>query len=621
MARTGSTEGISANSATDLADDSADPAVRTLLKHGLIKKKDGAKFNTDKLASILKRIAAKAAAINGAGATAVDESIRAVVDLLQDTDTAGTTNMPDLAILENIKAQEEKWTAAATKMEKITEMAYLSGDSAYGEVAEKVDVLTKAVQALETAAKEAATARLTDAGDGARIGGAQLTFAQAVAKTVPKHVDAVARVELMKRQVVLRGNEGAGIGPFKDVAEKDIMAKARAAVEAMTADNLVPTGGIEFLHARKTARGGAILVTKTEEAATWLKLDENMGAFSEKMGGALTVKADLCMLIAEYVPTSFEPDEATAFGQVEISSGIPRGAIKEARYIKDRLRRRAGQRTAHMIIGFADPLQANTVIRNGLVIDGKHVSMRRHRVDPHRCLKCQQVGVAHRAADCKSIHDSCGRCGAMHRTAECKVQDRAEFRCVNCKVSGHAAIDRHCPVFLQKMKEAHVRYPDYAYRFFPTHDPETWEREDYGLGDGSGTESTGWRRGEGDGTNTGGTGTAHRHAGTGPQGGREPTQRSRDNGWPNTARTRMGEDNGSNKPTGSQRTGTGMGQAGTLRQTTLDGERRGRDGWTTGAAVPAERRVGRGTWGHIPELEGGPTRERMRSNSDSSLYA
>jgi hypothetical protein len=43
------------------------------------------------------------------------------------------------------------------------------------------------------------------------------------------------------------------------------------------------------------------------------------------------------------------------------------------------------------------PEQANKAIRNGLVIEGKKVPVRRHKMDPKRCMKCQGVGVNHNA--------------------------------------------------------------------------------------------------------------------------------------------------------------------------------------------------------------------------------
>jgi hypothetical protein len=311
-------------------------------------------------------------------------------------------------------------------------------------------------------------------------------------------------VAKINRQVVLEGIGGEGVGNLAGLTEKEILTKAQLAIEMLAKDGAKEAESVQFIYARKTAKG-AILITKTVEAARWLKDEATMGHFAEKLGGTILARADLCMLVAEYVPTSFDPDLYSAFGQVEKDNGLRKGALREARYIKQKKHRRDGQRSAHMIMGFTDTEQANLAIRNGLVIESKHISLRRHRTDPQRCLKCQKIGVAHRAAECKSIHDTCGRCAGLHRTDTCTVDNPEEFQCVNCKVSGHASVDRNCPVFMGKMRISHAKFPDYQYRYFPTEDPQSWEIEDYGIttpeNDRKGTDNMQKAANEGTGNN------------------------------------------------------------------------------------------------------------------------
>jgi hypothetical protein len=266
-------------------------------------------------------------------------------------------------------------------------------------------------------------------------------------------MDVVARVAMVSRQVVVERIDGEGADSWMGLTEKEILTKAQLAVDMMAKEGAKEAETLRFLHARKTARGGAILTTETEEAAKWLRGEVTMDKFAGKLGGALRARADLCMLVAEYVPITFNPDIFVAFTQVERENGLERGAIREARYIKQVHRRKEFQRSAHMIFGFTDASQANVAIRKGLIVEGKHVNLRRHRINPHRCLKCQQVRVAHRVAECKAIHDTCRRCAGAHKTDTCQVEDQSVFRCVNCKTVGHASVDRGCPFFLSKMRE------------------------------------------------------------------------------------------------------------------------------------------------------------------------
>ena len=67
-----------------------------------------------------------------------------------------------------------------------------------------------------------------------------------------------------------------------------------------------------------------------------------------------------------------------------------------------------------MFMGFMDTEQANQVICRGLIIEGKKVNFRRHRIDLQRCLKCQTIGAQHQAAECKMKQDICGHCAELH---------------------------------------------------------------------------------------------------------------------------------------------------------------------------------------------------------------
>ncbi|KAJ7780706.1 hypothetical protein DFH07DRAFT_690986, partial [Mycena maculata] len=87
--------------------------------------------------------------------------------------------------------------------------------------------------------------------------------------------------------------------------------------------------------------------------------------------------------------------------------------------------------------------------------------------------KCQRFD-GHLAHACKSAVDVCGRCAANHRTGDCPVTDSGIFKCSNCNVEGHGAVDRRCPVFLQEQQRRRARDPTADYRYFPTKEPWTW---------------------------------------------------------------------------------------------------------------------------------------------------
>jgi hypothetical protein len=148
-------------------------------------------------------------------------------------------------------------------------------------------------------------------------------------------------------------------------------------------------------------------------------------------------------------------------------------------------------------------------------------------MDPKRCMKCQGIGVNHMAAACKSIHDVCARCAGMHRTDQCGVGSSAEFKCANCHEKGHGAADRECPIFKAKLAELHAKIPNYAYRFFPTKDPNTWERTETG-------HDTANEAGRGQHNYEKGAATAERKGRQREEGAgyKQSQNQRRDNGWP-----------------------------------------------------------------------------------------
>ncbi|KII88883.1 hypothetical protein PLICRDRAFT_82729, partial [Plicaturopsis crispa FD-325 SS-3] len=135
-------------------------------------------------------------------------------------------------------------------------------------------------------------------------------------------------------------------------------------------------------------------------------------------------------------------------------------------------RRTPSQRTAHLIVTFANPEAANHAMWAGLFIERKKVHARKLQQEPKRCLKCQSL-AGHMAAECSLAHDVCGSCGGNHRTNGCN-NGANQLRCINCNERGHAAWDRSCPTFLAKARAFRGRHPENKYRYFPTDDPVTW---------------------------------------------------------------------------------------------------------------------------------------------------
>ncbi|KAG1794545.1 uncharacterized protein HD556DRAFT_1188813, partial [Suillus plorans] len=226
--------------------------------------------------------------------------------------------------------------------------------------------------------------------------------------------------------------------------------------------------------ARRLPHGGILYELDSAESAQWLNTPAHRGKFAVNFGPNATVKDRSFNILVENVPLSYNPSSIHSNTEVEAKGGLKQGSITKARWIKPINRRKADQRTAHVIITLRTKESANQILRFGISIEGKKVYGRKLLPEPMRCLKCQSYDVSHVAAECTQEHDTCGTCGAKHRTATCKVDDPNYYQCANCDCQGHASWSRECPTFVNKWENFKSRSEDAKYRYFPTDDPLTW---------------------------------------------------------------------------------------------------------------------------------------------------
>ncbi|OBZ74370.1 hypothetical protein A0H81_05496 [Grifola frondosa] len=291
------------------------------------------------------------------------------------------------------------------------------------------------------------------------------------------HNKALYRTNLRSRQVVIDTDDES----TRDLSEKEITAKARLALDA-TFERLGyehdpdQHDGIKILGATKLKNGGILLELNTPDAVGFLTDDETLTEFLAAFSGHATIKTRGFQCIAEFVPTSFSPSTPSALRAVESDSRLQSNTILKARWIKPVERRSPGQKVAHLFLDFDSPYTANRAIDNGIFIENKKVNVRKAKIEPRRCLKCQVIGARHIANACSSPNDVCGYCRGKHRTAECKVSDPTDYRCANCKQSGHAAWDKTCPEYKKQAQLLDERCPENKFRLFPSDDdPLSWE--------------------------------------------------------------------------------------------------------------------------------------------------
>ncbi|KAJ7083394.1 hypothetical protein B0H15DRAFT_746481, partial [Mycena belliarum] len=218
--------------------------------------------------------------------------------------------------------------------------------------------------------------------------------------------------------------------------------------------------------------GGVVFDCKDEAMAKWVKQPEVAQHFVAALGGTCVYRPRRIELVAEMVPVETRVEDPGVWRVVENDSNITAGEIVGGRWIKAVQRRNDGQRVAHLRLEFATAEAANHAIDNGIFVQGRHIRVRKMDDEPRRCSRCQSYD-GHLAHACKATSSVCARCASDHRTVDCLATE-AEFSCGNCKVSGHAAASRECPVFLKEVEKKRTRNPTSGYRYLPTADPRTW---------------------------------------------------------------------------------------------------------------------------------------------------
>lgn len=280
-------------------------------------------------------------------------------------------------------------------------------------------------------------------------------------------VRAQAREAIRKRQVLL-DHQGQLPTQEKDPKEtsSEMLDRANQIIKELFP---AESTGYSFRNASRLRNGVILLELNNEEAAKWLKTPNIKSRFTAIFDPSLDVKERTYSLIAPFVPLTFDDSKEKDLRETEEVNDLPKGTIIKARWIKPQNRRTKTQTVAHLMLTMNSPESANQALLNGISICHKLIYPQKNRKEPMRCLRCHRYG--HFAADCQSIHDTCGTCGHNHKTIDC---DRENSRwCVTCDSTEHSSWDRFCPAFTRRCEEMDERYVENSMPYFPTNEPWT----------------------------------------------------------------------------------------------------------------------------------------------------
>lgn len=299
----------------------------------------------------------------------------------------------------------------------------------------------------------------------------------------PSLSSALARESAKAKELIIDGLLKKGLSA-SDLQEDALVQKCNLAIKFMKDKGLdVPTD-LTFVCARKLRNEGVVFELDKAMSVQWLTAtSERVNMFINHLGEEVSVKPQTYSCFVEFVPVSFNAEQG-GITQLESHNHLTTGCVHNTRWVKNPARRREGQLTAHLVINFKSPVTANISIRDGLIINGKKVNVRKHEPDAIRCLGCQ--GWGHVAARCPCDTVKCAHCAEKHDSNTCiHKDDPNKHRCANCK-GNHTAWDRTCPAAIEARAKLIERNPVLKYKYFLTDDPSTWEL----LGEPSKASST-----------------------------------------------------------------------------------------------------------------------------------
>lgn len=320
---------------------------------------------------------------------------------------------------------------------------------------------------------------------------AQITATQGGVQTTKedtqRNYDYRAANSIRRRQILIDGVEGmenttAGLKP------KEIVAKANIAIEKMRKEEEAAGDEHEFLYpeevkcisAKILRNGGVILEMATEETAEWIRSEKGRKEFEAGFGASAAVKERTYCVVVGFVPVELKDTLEEAIPSIEKENSMERGTIARARWMRSPQHWRRDQNTAHAVLMLHHRTDANSILRDGIIIMGSRMRARKLEEDPKRCFKCQRVNPGHIAAQCPSPAQVCPNCAKEHTGIQCKAT-RGEFSCASCKAMGlkhaHAAWDKACPTMVDERVALRKKILENQYKYWPVEGKEwTWAK-------------------------------------------------------------------------------------------------------------------------------------------------
>src|SRR5271155_67219 len=294
------------------------------------------------------------------------------------------------------------------------------------------------------------------------------------------HRAVVAKEGMIRKQILIEGIEGTQ-GETNVLTPKLLVAKANLAIDLMA--NLDPDSvankpkDAKIVSAKVLSNKGVVFEAANEETATWLKTERRAKAFTASIGSQANLKKRTFHTVIEFVLTSLNDQLSSLLQSIETDNSLDNNSIISARWMRVPGNWREDQKSAHAILTTDSLSTANSILKNGIVIEGSRLQARKLEEEPKRCFKCQKFSTKHMAANCSEIANWCPNCAGPQSADECRVKNRNGYACIGCRSKKlpdhHAAWDRRCPSYVEEKAKIQDRHLEYNYKYYLSDKPWT----------------------------------------------------------------------------------------------------------------------------------------------------
>jgi hypothetical protein len=242
---------------------------------------------------------------------------------------------------------------------------------------------------------------------------------------------------MMRKQILVDGIELTQ-SDSTTLTPKLLVAKANLAIDLMEdlSDDKASNKpkGAKIISAKLLGNKGVVFETTNDETAAWLR--KKAKDFTTGMGSQATLKDRNRHLVIEFVAVTLNDQLPNLLQVIETDNQLKSGILLSARWMKAPGNWRPDQRSAHAILTTNDIPVANSILKNGLVMEGSHLQARKLEEEPKWCFKCQKFTTKHTTANCQEITCWCPNCAGPHSADDCQVTDRSKFSCIGCRSIG-----------------------------------------------------------------------------------------------------------------------------------------------------------------------------------------